>query len=97
MARTDSSRAVLWFSVIVVIVLILPLFTPSTASLQNRFEPYFGKFAGSLKDFAGHGIRGELFVVNQNAIFLANFTYDGLGTGMSFTTQNPPSADTSLD
>ena len=51
------------------------------ASLETKFEPYFGKFAGALKDFAGHGVRGDLFVVNQNAIFLANFSYDGLGTG----------------
>ena len=62
------------------------MFFESTAFELTSFpvEPYLGRFAGSFQDFGGNGITGDLYLVNNHALFLYNFSYDGQGTGNEF-------------
>ncbi|KAI2803162.1 hypothetical protein BLOT_007285 [Blomia tropicalis] len=62
------------------------MFFESTAFESTSFpvEPYLGRFAGSFQDFGGNGITGDLYLVNNHALFLYNFSYDGQGTEVYF-------------
>ncbi|KAJ6637832.1 Protein Skeletor, isoforms D/E [Pseudolycoriella hygida] len=52
-------------------------------------EPYYGRFIGPLKQF-GHGIKGDLYAVDESTIFLKGFSYDGTGPDAFFWVGKTP-------
>lgn len=54
------------------------------ASAQTRRqEPYFGRYVGRLVEYA-HGIRGAVYAVDENTVFIRGFAYDGTGPDAFF-------------
>ncbi|XP_037029296.1 protein Skeletor, isoforms B/C isoform X1 [Bradysia coprophila] len=52
-------------------------------------EPYYGRYIGPLKQF-GHGIKGDLYAVDESTIFLKGFSYDGTGPDAFFWVGKTP-------
>ncbi|KAJ0170675.1 hypothetical protein K1T71_013447 [Dendrolimus kikuchii] len=67
-------------------LLILTLF--GTASCR-RPEPYFGRLIGRLNQYA-HGIRGTVYAVDENTVFVRGFAYDGTGPDAYFWVGDTP-------
>lgn len=52
-------------------------------------EPYYGRFIGKLQEFA-HGIKGDVYAVDESTIFIKGFSYDGTGPDAFFWIGNSP-------
>lgn len=44
-------------------------------------SPYYGKFLGSFSPTSVHSVKGKVYAVNETAIFVEEFSYDGAGPG----------------
>lgn len=42
--------------------------------------PYYGRLMGHLQEYA-HGIKGTVYAVDENTMFVKGFSYDGTGPG----------------
>lgn len=49
----------------------------------NPRRNYYGKYVGRLVEYA-HGIRGEVFAVDDTTLFIKGFSYDGTGPDAFF-------------
>lgn len=38
----------------------------------------YGRYVGSFKGFA-HGVRGTVYAVDENTMYIRGFSYDGIG------------------
>ncbi len=47
---------------------------------DKYYGQYIGKFPGTT-----HGVKGEVYAVNKNTIYIREFSYDGAGPGMCST------------
>lgn len=53
----------------------------------NNGPNYYGKLIGSLKNYA-HGIKGDVYAVDDTTIFIKGFCYDGTGPDAYFWVGN---------
>ncbi|KAF0759668.1 protein Skeletor, isoforms B/C, partial [Aphis craccivora] len=51
-----------------------------TAVVRNAgvLEDNYGRYIGSFKGYA-HGVRGTVYAVDENTLFIREFFYDGIG------------------
>ncbi|KAJ2941635.1 hypothetical protein O0L34_g14691 [Tuta absoluta] len=56
---------------------------------SRRQEPYYGRFIGRLTQYA-HGIKGSVYAVDENTVFVRNFAYDGTGPDAYFWVGDTP-------
>lgn len=59
-----------------------------TALEFNTYDADYGVFLGELSNLADGEVQGKVFVVNETAIQLVNFTYNGNGPGKFFCFSN---------
>lgn len=57
--------------------------------LTRRPEPYYGRVIGRLTQYA-HGIRGTVYAVDENTVFVRGFAYDGTGPDAYFWVGDTP-------
>ncbi|KAL0861171.1 hypothetical protein ABMA27_009654 [Loxostege sticticalis] len=57
--------------------------------LSRRPEPYYGRMIGRLTQYA-HGIRGTVYAVDENTVFVRGFAYDGTGPDAYFWVGDSP-------
>ncbi|XP_063629705.1 protein Skeletor, isoforms B/C [Cydia splendana] len=55
----------------------------------RRAEPYYGRPIGRLNQYA-HGIRGQVYAVDENTVFVRGFAYDGTGPDAYFWVGDTP-------
>ncbi|CAG4973312.1 unnamed protein product [Colias eurytheme] len=55
----------------------------------RRPEPYYGRIIGRLTQYA-HGIRGTVYAVDENTVFIRGFAYDGTGPDAYFWIGDTP-------
>ncbi|XP_043803770.1 protein Skeletor, isoforms B/C isoform X2 [Apis laboriosa] len=67
--------------------LLLFAYTASHFSHANNGPNYYGKFIGKLKNYA-HGIKGDVYAVDDTTIFIKGFCYDGTGPDAYFWVGN---------
>ncbi|XP_050585241.1 protein Skeletor, isoforms B/C isoform X1 [Bombus affinis] len=67
--------------------LLLFAYTASHFSHANNGPNYYGKLIGSLKNYA-HGIKGDVYAVDDTTIFIKGFCYDGTGPDAYFWVGN---------
>ena len=48
---------------------------------QHHASHYYGKYLGSLSPNSVHSVKGKVYAVNETAIFIEDFSYDGAGPG----------------
>ncbi|GIY08079.1 hypothetical protein CDAR_90811 [Caerostris darwini] len=73
---------------VVLFLLFGVLFTTGTVSAQSK---YYGKLIGDFKTFA-HGVKGTVYIANENTFFIKDFEYDGQGPDAFFwgdSSENP--------
>lgn len=59
----------------------------SVTGHANNGPNYYGKLIGSLKNYA-HGIKGDVYAVDDTTIFIKGFCYDGTGPDAYFWVGN---------
>ncbi|XP_041762003.1 protein Skeletor, isoforms B/C isoform X2 [Anopheles merus] len=74
-------------SLLVGLVLVL-LHTVEVDSRAPK-EPYYGREIGHLTNF-GHGIKGQVFAVDESTLFVKGFAYDGNAPDAFFWVGNSP-------
>ena len=42
---------------------------------------YYGSLIGKFPDTAIHGVKGEVYAIDDSRLWLVGFSYDGLGPG----------------
>ncbi|XP_076750805.1 protein Skeletor, isoforms B/C isoform X2 [Xylocopa sonorina] len=70
--------------------LLLFVFTASQFSQANNRPNYYGKLIGPLEMYA-HGIKGDVYAVDDFTIFIKGFCYDGTGPDAFFWVGNSTS------
>ncbi|XP_029042533.1 protein Skeletor, isoforms B/C isoform X1 [Osmia bicornis bicornis] len=68
-------------------VLLLFAYTTSHFNHAKNGPNYYGSFVGSLKEY-GHGIKGDVYVLDSSMIFIKGFCYDGTGPDAYFWVGN---------
>lgn len=63
------------------------LLLPVVVGHANNGPNYYGKFIGKLKNYA-HGIKGDVYAVDDTTIFIKGFCYDGTGPDAYFWVGN---------
>ena len=58
-----------------------------TALEFNTYDAEYGVFLGELSNLSDGEVQGKVFVVNETAVQLVNFTYNGNGPGESFVSR----------
>ncbi|XP_048001488.1 protein Skeletor, isoforms B/C [Leguminivora glycinivorella] len=58
-------------------------------ALTRKAEPYYGRPIGRLNQYA-HGIRGQVYAVDENTVFVRGFAYDGTGPDAYFWVGDTP-------
>ncbi len=58
------------------IILYISFFTDAEGARE-----YYGKLVGQLTTYA-HKVSGKVFAVDEDTLFIKDFTYDGLGPGI---------------
>ncbi|CAB3232551.1 unnamed protein product [Arctia plantaginis] len=56
---------------------------------SRRPEPYYGRLIGRLTQYA-HGIRGTVYAVDENTVYVRGFAYDGTGPDAYFWVGDTP-------
>jgi hypothetical protein len=51
---------------------------------RRNGHKYYGRYIGTFPGTA-HGVKGEVYAVNENTIYIREFSYDGAGPGMCST------------
>ncbi|CAK1594768.1 unnamed protein product [Parnassius mnemosyne] len=70
-------------------ILAVLLLQNADLALSRRPEPYYGRLIGTLTQYA-HGIRGTVYAVDENTIFVRGFAYDGTGPDAYFWVGDSP-------
>ncbi|CAG5020852.1 unnamed protein product [Parnassius apollo] len=70
-------------------ILAVLLLQNADLALSRRPEPYYGRLIGRLTQYA-HGIRGTVYAVDENTIFVREFAYDGTGPDAYFWVGDTP-------
>ncbi|XP_063369261.1 protein Skeletor, isoforms B/C isoform X2 [Cydia amplana] len=70
----------------VCLVLLALYAVPASA---RRAEPYYGRPIGRLNQYA-HGIRGQVYAVDESTVFVRGFAYDGTGPDAYFWVGDTP-------
>ncbi|KRK04151.1 uncharacterized protein Dyak_GE10397, isoform C [Drosophila yakuba] len=52
-------------------------------------EPYYGRYIGDFTNFA-HGIKGQIYAVDESTLFVKSFAYDGTGPDAFFWVGKTP-------
>lgn len=63
------------------LLLIALLATACLAENLPTYDPEYGVYIGDLSNLADGDIHGKVYVVNETAIQLINFTYSGKASG----------------
>ena len=53
------------------------------SGLSIAQEPYLGTFMGTLSN-KDQGISGQVYCVDENTVYLKNFTFSGTGSGSTY-------------
>uniref|UniRef100_A0AC34Q6X6 DM13 domain-containing protein n=1 Tax=Panagrolaimus sp. JU765 TaxID=591449 RepID=A0AC34Q6X6_9BILA len=67
------------------IIILAAVISATFANLEfNDYDPDYGVYLGDLSNLANGNVKGSVFVVNETAIQLVNFTYNGSGPDVYF-------------
>ncbi|XP_015782151.1 protein Skeletor, isoforms B/C [Tetranychus urticae] len=77
----------------ILILLLLALLNFHSTYGQHHASHYYGKYLGSLSPNSVHSVKGKVYAVNETAIFIEDFSYDGAGPDAYFWAGSSPSPD----